>query len=102
MEKDMARITRQFLTGGDRYRDYGMVDVSFDVSMMSKNAAKNGTSVWIDIRAGHRRRQAVALSNDDVKELAIALLRCLDTDREFHGALKEYFQHGRRKRPIEA
>jgi hypothetical protein len=102
MEKNMARITRQFLTGGERYRDYEMVDVSLDVSMMSKNAAKNGTSVWIDFRAGHRRRQAIALSSDDVKELAIALLRCLDTDREFHCALKEYFEQGRRKRPVEA
>jgi hypothetical protein len=98
----MARITRQFLTGRDRYRDYEMVDVSLDVSMMSKNAAKKGTSVWIDLRAGHRKRQAIALSSDDVKELAIELLRCLDADREFHGVLKEYFEQGRRKRPIEA
>lgn len=96
----MARITRQFLTRKYRYREYAMDDVSLDVSFMSKDAAEGGSSVWVDLVAGYGRRQALALSRDDVRQLASALLRCLETDREFHAVLQTYFEKGRRKRPV--
>lgn len=97
----MARITKQFLTSRLRYRDYEMDDVEVTVTPMSKVAAAKGTSIWLNLHSGRSRRQAIALSREDVRSLSVELLRSLETDRELHAALKEYFALGRHDRPIE-
>ncbi len=93
----MAQITKQFLTSKYRRRDYEMEEVKLVPWMMQKESE---ISLWIELEAGYGRRQSLALSRKDVQALAVELLRSLDSDREVHRVLDQYFREGRRKRPV--
>lgn len=95
----MAKMTRQFLKRKSRYRDYEMDPVTIEVFALPQSSAKAGGAVWLDLDGGYAKKQAISLSREDVRTLAAELLRCLDTDREVHAVLKQYFEEGRRARP---
>jgi hypothetical protein len=96
----MARLTKQFLEQKQQFRDYAMEDVTLKIASLPAISANHGTSVWIDFVAGYKRRQALSLSKQDTLDLAVSLLRCLDSDQDAHTALQQYFTEGRMPRPL--